>query len=198
MLLGDAGRAGPIDAVVHRPGDALVDALREDDGVMLVGPGLGRDAPARHVLDAAIASPAELILDGDALSLLGGDAAVRLAGRGRVTLTPHEGEFERMFGRGTGGKIARTLAAARAAAATIVHKGATTVIANPDGAVRVSADGSHWLASAGTGDVLAGAIAAQGAEAGVWLHARASWLAGAAFSADALADHLPRAVAQCH
>lgn len=197
MLVG-GDPAGPLDAIVRRPADALDEVLADDRGILVVGPGLGRDARAKALLDAAIASPRTLLLDGDALSLLGRDAARRLRGRARTILTPHEGEFARMFGEGAGGKIARTLAAAADSGATIVHKGAVTVVAAPDGALRVSTAGPSWLATAGTGDVLAGAIAARGSpEDGVWLHARAATLAGAAFSADRLADLLPLAVAEC-
>lgn len=198
VLVGDRSATGPLDSIVHRARDDE----GEERGVLLVGPGLGRDDAARVTLDAAIASERSLVLDGDALTLLGDRATERLRGRGPTVLTPHEGEFQRMFGEGAGSKIARTLSAAQATGAKIVHKGASTVIASPDGEVRVSTAGSSWLATAGTGDVLAGAVAARIAQGGqvedaVWLHARASHLAGAAFSADRLADVLPWAVAEC-
>jgi hydroxyethylthiazole kinase-like uncharacterized protein yjeF len=203
VLLGDGPGTGPLDAIVHRPEGDLAAVLADDrgDNVVVVGPGLGRDDRARQVLDAALDSTRNLVLDGDALTLLGEAAASRLRARqgGRTVLTPHEGEFARMFGGGQGTKLQRTANAARATGATIVHKGYVTVIAGPSGVGRVSVGGSTWLATAGTGDVLAGAVAARfGDEASaVWLHSRAASLAGPAFAADRLADLLPGAISEC-
>lgn len=202
-------QGGP-DALVRRAFDRsedLAEFLEWDriDAVVL-GPGLGRDGNADAYLRAAFAADKPLVLDGDALSLLGTDAADWLQTRSAPTwLTPHSGEFDRMFGF-DGSKIDRTLAAARATGATIVHKGADTVIASPKGAVRVSAGTSPWLSTAGTGDVLTGLLAAQvaqgvkgvqAAEAAVWLHGRAAGLAGPAFFADQLIGHVSQAVREC-
>ncbi|MBS0283552.1 MAG: bifunctional ADP-dependent NAD(P)H-hydrate dehydratase/NAD(P)H-hydrate epimerase, partial [Proteobacteria bacterium] len=90
--------------------------------------------------------------------------------------------------------------------ATIVFKGADTVIAAPDGSVRVAAGASTWLSTAGTGDVLAGLVAARlavtrdpltAASEAVWLHSEAARRAGPAFVADNLVRHLPEAIAAC-
>lgn len=194
------GNAGGPDALVHRDFD---DALLADDrvGALLIGPGLGRGA--RATLDRAIASDRPLVIDGDALSMLGGDAIAILRRRATATiLTPHTGEFDRMFGAGHGSKIDRTLAAAAATGCTIVHKGADTVVADPAGRVVVSAAASPWLASAGTGDVLAGLVAARLATGGrtedaVWLHMRAASIAGPALIADRLVDAIPAAMEEC-
>ncbi|MFD1036320.1 NAD(P)H-hydrate dehydratase [Sphingomonas hankookensis] len=201
VLAGDRGQGGP-DALVHRPLDDLAD---ERLAAVLVGPGLGRDDTAIAKVDAALACTAPLVIDGDALSLLGPAGIARIAARSAPTwLTPHGGEFTRMFGKGDGNKIDRTVQAALQARATIVHKGPDTVIASPDGTVTVAPHASSWLSTAGTGDVLAGILAARlrpgGADAAaqaVWLHGRAAQLAGAAFVADALSDHLGQAVAEC-
>lgn len=202
---GDDGH-GP-NAIVHRP-LAEFDTLLDDErtGAVVVGPGLGRDESMGASLDAAIGSARPLILDGDALSLIGRDVA-RLRGRATPTcLTPHSGEFDRMFGEGQGSKIDRTLAAAAETGAVIVHKGADTVIATPQGDVRVYSGGSPWLSTAGTGDVLAGLLGARlaggaaplaAAVTAVWLHGRAAQLAGSAFAADDLIPCLPRAIAEC-
>jgi len=202
VLAGEA-RGGP-DALVHR---AFDDELLEDARVraLLVGPGLGRDDAARTTLDRALACDRPLVLDGDALSLLGRDAAGRLRVRTESTiLTPHAAEFERMFGGGEGNKIQRTMAAAQDCGCVVVHKGADTVIARPDGSATVAANAPAWLASAGTGDVLAGIVASRLAASGedpaaeaVWLHGRAAELAGPAFIADGLIDALPPAFAEC-
>lgn len=203
VLLGDPDPTGPYDAVVHRPVAALDATIEDGKGVLLVGPGLGRDDAAREWLEAALLFAGPLVLDGDALTLLGREAAARLKGRaGATVLTPHSGEFDRMFGETGGDKIARTRAAAEATGATVVHKGHATVVARPDRNMTVAAGASTWLASAGTGDVLAGAIAARLAAGGdaaeaVWLHGEAARWAGPAFAADALAAWLPRALEAC-
>ncbi|MGK6319761.1 NAD(P)H-hydrate epimerase [Sphingomonas sp. DT-204] len=193
------GAEGGPDALVHREAGRLF--ADERVGALVIGPGLGRGDT--DLLDRAIASGSPLVLDGDALSILGGDASERLRSRPAPTvLTPHSGEFARMFGEGEGDKIERTLAAARASGCTIVHKGADTVIASPEGRVVVAAAAPSWLASAGTGDVLAGLIAGRMAAGGsadeaVWLHNRAAEIAGPVFIADELIDTLRQAVAEC-
>lgn len=209
VLAGAPGSGGP-DALVRREVRSdtdLAEFLAWDriDAVVL-GPGLGRDRRAEAFLRTAFAADKPLVVDGDALSLLGTGAARWLQTRTASTwLTPHSGEFDRMFA-GEGSKIARTLAAAAETRATIVHKGPDTVIAAPRGEVRVLAGASPWLSTAGTGDVLAGLLAAQvtgggqgiaPAEAAAWLHARAAGLAGPAFIADRLIDHVPEAIAEC-
>jgi hydroxyethylthiazole kinase-like uncharacterized protein yjeF len=198
---------GPDALVRHRigGGEDLADFLTEGRiGAVVVGPGLGRDRRAEGLLKAALGANLPLVLDGDALTLLGKSAAAWLQRRTAATwLTPHGGEFGRMFAE-DGDKITQTLLAAAESRATVVHKGADTVIATPRGEVRVLAQASSWLSTAGTGDVLAGTLAAQvaagnkeAAEAAVWLHARAATLAGPAFIADALPMHLPQAISEC-
>ncbi|MBB4097651.1 NAD(P)H-hydrate dehydratase [Sphingomonas kyeonggiensis] len=201
------GGGGPDALVRHKiaNGDDLADFLTEKRiGAVVIGPGLGRDRRAEGLLKAALGADLPLILDGDALTLLGKSAGAWLQRRNAATwLTPHAGEFERMF-ESDGDKITQTLAAASETRATVIHKGADTVIATPRGVVRVLAQASSWLSTAGTGDVLAGTLAAQvasgnknAAEAAVWLHARAAALAGPAFIADALPMHLPQAISEC-
>jgi hydroxyethylthiazole kinase-like uncharacterized protein yjeF len=211
VTLAGAEPQSRIDALVRRTiagADDLADLLGDDRiGAVVIGPGLGRDRRAEGLLKAALASTHPLVLDGDALSLFGTNAARWLQTRhAPAWLTPHSGEFDRMFGAGVGSKIDRTLAAAADTGATIVHKGADTVIASPAGEVRVLADASPWLSTAGTGDVLAGLLGAQAAggrkglaaaETAVWLHARAARLAGPAFIADALIGQIPKAIAEC-
>lgn len=201
VVLAGGDHGGP-DALVKRPVD---EALLADDriGALVVGPGLGRSDAASDLLDRALASGRPLVIDGDALSLLGTPAPKRLRDRTAI-LTPHAGEFDRMFGAEQGSKIDRTLAAAKLAGCTIVHKGADTVIARADGIITVSGSAPSWLASAGTGDVLAGLVASRlaagtsdpAAEA-VWLHARAAALAGPALIADDLIATLPHAIVEC-
>ncbi len=185
----------------------VAEALNDDRvGAVVIGPGLGRDTAAEERLDAALASGRPLVIDGDALSLIGTAITGRLAGRSApVILTPHSGEFARLTGGDDRDALTASLALAAATGAVVVHKGAATVIAAPDGRARIGS-GTSWLSTAGTGDVLSGAVAARlavggdpfaGAADAVWLHARAAALAGPAFHADDLIRHLPAALAEC-
>lgn len=198
-LLGSATDRLP-HAIVRQP---FTDEALADDrvGAVVVGSGLGRDDRAKERLDAALSSGRPLVIDGDALHLLG-DTPARVP----IVLTPHAGEFSALFGDVGGGKIGRARQAARTSNAVVVFKGADTVIACPDGRAVVHSTGPSWLATAGTGDVLAGVIAAQlagGADAftaaanGVWLHAEAARFSGPAFIADDLVAHLPAAFGAC-
>jgi hydroxyethylthiazole kinase-like uncharacterized protein yjeF len=177
-------------AVIQTPGDPHRRLDDERIGALLVGPGLVAD---EALLDAALASGHPLVLDAGALSLLGGRRA-----EGAI-LTPHEGEFRKLFGERTGSKVERARAAAAESGAVIVYKGADTVVAAPDGRAAIRGCESSWLASAGTGDVLAGIVAAMRARglapfeaacAGVWLHGRAAERAGPGLIADDLVEHL--------
>jgi hydroxyethylthiazole kinase-like uncharacterized protein yjeF len=199
VLLLTGGLPSPPHAIVRQRWSA--DALDDTRiGAVVIGPGLGRDDRAQEKLDAALAIGHPLVIDGDALHLL--DLAALKDRAAPVVLTPHAGEFDALFGAGTGGKIERAQDAARRANAVVVFKGADTVIARPDGWAKVAAMGNPWLSVAGTGDVLAGVIAAmlaQGrdpldaASAGVWLHGEAARLLDRCFLADELADALPLA-----
>ena len=154
----------------------------------------------RAKLDAALVSPVPLVIDAGALGLVNPDALRRASA---TILTPHEGEFVRLFGRLDGSKIDRARAAAVLSGATVVFKGSDTVIASPDGRATLAPPMSPWLASAGTGDVLAGIATAmlgrdidahEAACAAVWLHGEAARLAGAGFIADDLCQHIPAAL----
>ena len=115
-------------------------------GAVVIGCGFGDGEAAIERMAAALASGKPMVIDAGGLSLLPDGGLTSPA-----ILTPHSGEFSRMGGVQSGGKIAGTLDMARARRAVIVHKGADTVIAAPDGRVGVSAPGSAWLATAGDG-----------------------------------------------
>jgi hydroxyethylthiazole kinase-like uncharacterized protein yjeF len=193
-LLGDT--VGPPRALVRTPFSDQ--ALANDRiGALVIGPGLGRDDTARARLEAALNAGHPLIIDGDALRLMSPDRIKAL--KVPVILTPHSGEFDALFGKSDADKITRARDAATRANAIVVFKGADTVIAAPDGRVRIAQDASDWLSTAGTGDVLAGAIGAMlatkldpldAASAGVWLHGDAARRLGPAFIADDLAEAL--------
>ena len=164
-------------------------------GAILVGPGLG-DIP--QVLTLALTAPRPIVIDADAIALVG--EPERLHGHDAI-LTPHEGEFEKLFGKLEGSKAERALEAARRSRSVIVYKGPDTLVASPDGRLGFAPPAPAWLATAGTGDVLAGIIAAMrargldafdAATAAVWFHGRAAEVAGPAMIADDLLSALPK------
>jgi hydroxyethylthiazole kinase-like uncharacterized protein yjeF len=199
--------AGYVRVSTSRPIDGLPSAIVQLDtapvnderiGCLLVGPGLG-DAP--QVLTLALTSKAPKVIDADAITHLG--EPERLKGQDAI-VTPHEGEFRKLFGDLSGSKPERALEAARRSGAVIVYKGPDTLVAAPDGRIGFAPSAHPWLASAGTGDVLAGmtaAMRARGLEpfeaacAAVWLHGRAAEIAGPQLIADDLADAIPAAIA---
>jgi hydroxyethylthiazole kinase-like uncharacterized protein yjeF len=193
----------PIAGLPHsivQTGDAQLSDPRI--GCILVGPGMG-DVPP--LLTLALTAYAPKVIDADAIGQVG--EPERLRGHDAI-LTPHEGEFKQLFGELQGSKPERALAAAKASQAVIVYKGADTLVASPNGRLGFAPPPPAWLASAGTGDVLAGMIAAlrargldsfEAACAGVWLHGRAAEIAGPAMIADDLVAAIPAALAlaQC-
>jgi len=199
--------AGYVRVSTSRPIDGLPSAIVQLDtaqvnderiGCLLVGPGLG-DVP--QLLTLALTSKAPKVLDADALTHVG--EPERLHGQDAI-VTPHEGEFRKLFGDLPGSKPERALEAARRSQAVVVYKGPDTLVASPDGNVAFAPRAHPWLASAGTGDVLAGLIAAMRARgmatfeaacAGVWLHGRAAEIAGPELIADDLAEAIPRSIA---
>ena len=199
--------AGYVRVSTSKPIDGLPSAIVQMDtapvnderiGCLLVGPGLG-DIP--QVLTLALTSRAPKVIDADAIGLLG--EPERLKGQDAI-VTPHEGEFRKLFGELPGTKPERALEAARQSGAVVVYKGPDTLVAAPDGRLGFAPPAPAWLASAGTGDVLAGVIAAMRARglaafeaacAGVWLHGRAADIAGAGMIADDLAAAIPNAIA---
>lgn len=200
VLAGDRIDGGVPHSVVHRDVEAALADARIS--AIAIGPGLGRGALAEALALRVLQQDVPMVIDADALHLT---HPSQLRRRHAATiLTPHKGEFEALFGHLPGSKIEQAVSAAQSSGATIVFKGADTVVASPDGRVALSAQSSHWLSSAGTGDVLAGIAAtmlARGLDAhdaacaAVWLHKRAAHLAGPVLIADDLCTHLPEALA---
>jgi hydroxyethylthiazole kinase-like uncharacterized protein yjeF len=171
---------------------------------LVVGPGLG-DRGAAEVRRVVAEAIAPVVVDGDGLRALGTDC-VR-AGHPTTILTPHDGEFERLAGHPPGAdRIDAARRLAEATNAVVLLKGPATVVASPTGAVLVVVAGDARLATAGTGDVLSGTIAAlcaQGldpfhaAAAGAHLHGRAAMLGHAhGLVAGDVAQRLPKAIAE--
>lgn len=145
---------GWADAVVDDPGKVHAAA---------VGPGLGTSMATRHQIRTLLTGlDVPVVVDGDGLTALGADAASVLVHRRAPTvLTPHDGEFARLAGAPPGDdRIADVRALAQATGAVVLLKGPTTVVAGPDGGVRLVRSGDQRLATAGTGDVLTGIVAA--------------------------------------
>jgi hydroxyethylthiazole kinase-like uncharacterized protein yjeF len=199
--------AGYVRVSTSKPIDGLPSSIVQMDsapvnderiGCLLVGPGMG-DVP--QVLTLALTSKAPKVIDADAITHLG--EPERLKGQDAI-LTPHEGEFRKLFGDLPGSKPERALEAARRSGAVVIYKGPDTLVASPDGRLGFAPRAHPWLASAGTGDVLAGIVAAMRARgltafeaacAAIWLHGRAAEIAGRQLIADDLAEALPKALA---
>ncbi len=168
--------------------------------IWVAGPGLGI-ATAAEILPALLASGRQIVVDADGLTARTGHPEHL---RGATVLTPHAGEFARVFGAPGPDRLAAVRAAANITAAVVLLKGADTIIAAPDGRVAINANAPPWLATAGAGDILAGIIAgllAQGmpafeaAAAGAWLHGQAATIAGPGLIAEDLPCAVPRAFA---
>jgi ADP-dependent NAD(P)H-hydrate dehydratase / NAD(P)H-hydrate epimerase len=167
---------------------------------VLIGPGAGVDRTTKERVLAALGADKACVLDADALSVFEDDpGALFRAAPTTWLLTPHEGEFQRLF-PGAGDKLTRARRAAQTSGAVIVLKGADTVIAAPDGRAIVNDTAPPELATAGSGDVLAGfalGLMAQGmdtfeaAAAAVWLHGAAAVTFGPGLIAEDLPDVLP-------
>lgn len=182
---------------------------------VVVGPASGINRRTRGATLAALAAGCPTVIDADALSVFSSDdapemlfSAIKRSGA-HVVLTPHEGEFHRLFASHGNDiamaqdKITRTIFAAQRAGAVVLLKGNDTVIAAPDGRVVINSNAPSYLATAGAGDVLAGMIAGllaggmnawEAAAAATWLHGRAGHIAGLGLMAEELTELLPLAM----
>lgn len=179
-----------------------LDLLLRDQRIsaLLIGPGAGVTEETRTRALAMLATGRPVVLDADALTVFRHDlVSLRRAVCGPCVLTPHEGEFTRLFDS-TGDKLSRARDAARRSGAIIILKGSDTVIAAPDGDAIINSNAPPTLATGGSGDVLAGIVLgllAQGmtpflaAAAAVWLHGAAAAEYGPGLLAEDLPDCLP-------
>jgi ADP-dependent NAD(P)H-hydrate dehydratase / NAD(P)H-hydrate epimerase len=217
--------ASPRDALAVNAAANLAIMVRPVDGAgeltafladprlnaVVLGPGGGVGEGMRATVTAALAGERAVVLDADALTSFADHPAALThaltARAGRVTvLTPHEGEFSRLFKSvpavsDSVSKLDKARAAARHTRAVVLLKGPDTVVAAPDGQAAIAENAPPWLATAGSGDVLAGIIAgllAQGmpafaaAAAAVWLHGEAANEVGPGLISEDLSEALPR------
>ena len=174
---------------------------------VVLGPGLGVGEPTCALVEVALQRSAQArasVLDADALTSFA-YAPERLfraiaGATGPVVLTPHAGEFARLFGAGAESKLDAARSAAQRSGAIIVYKGPGTIVAHPDGRASVASKAPPWLATAGSGDMLAGIIggllaqsmpAFEAASAGVWMHGQAAVHFGPGLIAEDIAECLP-------
>lgn len=176
----------------------------------VIGPGAGVGERTRDLVLTALSARRHLVLDADALTSFAEAPehlfdAIKASQDPQVVLTPHEGEFPRLFSDMSNkhpnrSKLERVRDAAQRCGAVVLVKGPDTVVASPDGRATIAANAPPWLATAGAGDVLAGMIAgmlAQGAPAfeaasiGAWMHGEAAREAGPGLIAEDLPEVLP-------
>ncbi len=206
--------AAALTAVMVRAVDNLVEFadLLDDKrlNACVIGPGAGVSDRTRDLVHTALSLRRHLVLDADALTGFAEAPdrlfeSIKASSDPQVVLTPHEGEFPRLFSdisnkHPNRSKLERVRAAAERAGAVVLLKGPDTVVASPDGRASIAANAPPWLATAGAGDVLAGMIGgmlAQGVPAfeaaciGVWMHGEGAREAGPGLIAEDLTEVLP-------
>ena len=216
-LIENAAQLNAIMLTAVRGSDGLAGILEDDRiNALCIGPGLGLSEESAGLVEAGLMSGRAMVLDADALTLIGRDASFFAALHEKCVLTPHAGEFARLFpdiaekldAPATKGpaysKVDATREAAKRAGCAVLFKGPDTVIADPSGRCSINASvyerAAPWLATAGSGDVLAGFITGlmargfqpmQAAETGAYLHTECALSFGPGLIAEDLPEELP-------
>jgi len=177
----------------------LVD--NEHHPALLIGPDLGLGSAQKTEVLMALAAKHPTVIDADGLTNFADTPEILFqALHAECLLTPHEGEFARLFGKIEGDKPSRAFAAAQRARCVVLLKGAETVIASPGGNAHVNRNAPPWLATAGAGHVLAGMILGlvsqkmpvfQAAAASAWMHGRIASLHGPGLIAEDIVEGIP-------
>ncbi len=204
-----AVNAASLTAIMVREADdaRALESLLSDrrKNALLIGPGVGVGPRTKAMVLAGLSSGAAVVLDADAITSFADEPAALFAAilaRGApVVLTPHDGEFARLFGDVAGSKLDRARQASARSGATVLLKGPDTVVAAPNATASINATTSPWLATAGTGDVLAGMVLGllaqamppfEAASAAVWLHGKAGSEFGPGLIAEDIPETLPK------
>jgi hydroxyethylthiazole kinase-like uncharacterized protein yjeF len=204
----NAAQLTSIMLAVYEGAPGLADIFQSDPrrNALLIGPGAGASQETRENVAATLASEATTIIDADGLTAFEGQAhelfALIQQRSAPTILTPHKGEFDRIFPEldNAESKLVQAKRAAEISGAVVIFKGPDTVVAAPDGLSAISEDSPAWLATAGPGDVLAGMVTglcAQGMSpfdagaAAVWMHAELARAYGPGMIAEDMADMLP-------
>lgn len=216
-LIENAAQLNAIMLSAVKDADGLKGILEDDRiNALCIGPGLGLSEESAGLVEAGLMSGRAIVLDADALTLMARDASLLGALHQTCVLTPHAGEFARLFPdiaekldapamKGPAfSKVDATREAAKRAGCVVLFKGPDTVIADPSGRCSINASvyerAAPWLATAGSGDVLAGFITGllargfnpmQAAEMGAWLHTECALSFGPGLIAEDLPEELP-------
>jgi ADP-dependent NAD(P)H-hydrate dehydratase / NAD(P)H-hydrate epimerase len=206
--------AAALTAVMVRPIDTKAEFAEfltdKRLNACVIGPGAGVGGRTKDFVLTALAAGRDLVLDADALTSFANAPgelfeAIKASTNSQVILTPHEGEFPRLFSDISNkhpqrSKLERVRAAADRSGAVVLLKGPDTVVASPDGRATIAANAPPWLATAGSGDVLSGMIAGmlsqgvvafEAASIGVWMHGEGAREAGPGLIAEDLPEVLP-------
>ncbi len=197
-----AEHAAHVTAIMLRERDAEFSVIDDRVRSLLIGPGAGVSDDLVQDVEALLMRKIPMVLDADALTAFSVKPEMLFVIlHDKAVLTPHEGEFARLFPDiSLNDRAKAALDASVRAGAVVLLKGSETAIAAPDGRFAINRHASPWLATAGSGDVLAGLICgllAQGnstfdaAEIACWLHGDIGAKAGPGLTADAMAGHLP-------